>query len=481
MTKVLSISFQTSRVRKAMDLDITGGAYNLKAPVAVQECINLFPEVERQGAQSRRILRRYPGLKTFSNPSNGAIRGLRRVGGTLYAVAGTSLYSVDVFGTATSLGTIPGTAIVSMAHDGTSLVVVLGSTSQFTYNTSTSTFSTVTLPFSSSKVVYLDTYMVHLRTNSKQIFISASNSVTSYSALDIASKEGQPGNIVSMITSNRDLILFGEETTESWRNIGNPDFVFARQEGTFQERGALALKSPVEMDNDVYYIGDDRVVYRMQGYTPYRISHHAIEKWLSEQSKADVDDAFGMTITFQGHYWYILTLAKGTWVYDATVSAMTEQPEWFQLLSLGETNWRCDVSEDAYGKIFVGGGDGIIYELDPDTKNENGERQLKRRTTPYYHSERHPLSFSRLDLGFEEAVATSGIVDPQVFLEISDDWGRTWSSRRARSLGQLGQYKKKAVWRRNGSPRTATFRITVTDDVEVTFTGQWGEASVASG
>jgi len=463
-----------------MDLDICGGAYNLKAPVAVQECINLFPEIEKMGSQSRRVLRRYPGLSTFVDISNGPIRGLRRVGGVLYAVAGTGLFSITSAGVASaSLGTIPGTEIVSMAHDGTNLVVVLGTTAQYTYTGSV--FSTVTLPYESIKVLYLDTYMIHQRKDTNQIFISASESVTSYSALDIATKVGQPGNIITMITSNRDLILFGEETTETWRNIQNSDFTFGRQEGTFQERGALAVNSPIEMDNDVYYIGDDRVVYKMVGFTPTRISHHAIEKWLDEQSKVDIDAAFGATITHQGHYWYILTLANGTWVYDATVSGMTGDHEWFQLLSFQEKNWRVDVVEEAYGETYCGGGDGIIYKLDTAAVNENGEQQIKRRTTPYYHSERHRTSFNRLDLGFEEAVATSGVNDPQVYLEISNDWGRTWGNRRSRSLGQLGQYKKSAVWRRNGAPRNSTFRITVTDDVEVTFTGQWGDVAVGTG
>ena len=466
--------------QKAMDLDICSGSYNVKAPISVQECINLYPEVERQGSQSRRVLRRFPGLKSFVDIGNGAIRGMRRVDGVLYVVAGTGLFSVTIAGVASSsLGAIPGTAIVSMAHDGTNLVIVVGTTSQYSYNGST--FTTTTLPFISNRVLYLDTYMIHQRANTGQFFISASNSVTSYSALDFATKEGQPGDIVTIISSNRDLILFGEETTETWRNVGNTDFAFRRQEGTFQERGALALNSPIEMDNDVYYIGDDRSVYRLQGYTPIRISHHGIEKWLGEQSKSDIDLAFGMTITHEGHYWYILTLDKRTWVYDATVSAETGQPEWFQLLSLGETNWRVDVSERAYGKTYCGGGDGVIYELSTTTMNENGERQLKRRTTPYYHNERHRLSFNRLELGFEAAVATSSVADPQVSLEISRDWGNTWGNRRYRSLGQLGQYRKAAVWRRNGAPRTSVFKIEVTDDVEVTFTGQWAEAASGAG
>jgi hypothetical protein len=463
-----------------MDLDICGGAYNLKAPVSVQECINMFPEIEKSGSQSRRILRRFPGLKAFADPSAGGIRGMAYVGSTFYVVAGTDLVTVTAAGVVSaSLGTIPGTAVVSMAHDGTNVIVVVGTTTQYTYNGSA--FSTVTLPYASKRTLFLDTYFVHQRPDTNQFFISASGSATSYSALDIASKEGQPGNIVTMITSNRDLILFGTRTTETWRNTGNADFPFQRQEGTFQERGAHCVNCPVEMDNDVYYMGDDGVIYRMAGFHPQRISHHAIEKWMDEQSTTDKEAALGMTITHQGHYWYIISFAASTWVYDATVSGMSGEHEWFQLKSNDEKNWRVDVVERAFGKTLCGGADGVIYELDQDTVNENGEAQIKRRTTPIYHNERHPLSFNRLDLSFEEAVATSGVADPQVSLEISKDGGRTWSSQRFRSLGQLGQYEKKAIWRRNGVARTSIFRITVTDDVEVTFVGKWADVGVGSG
>jgi len=462
-----------------MDLNITGGAYNLEAPVSVQECINLFIEIEKEGSQARRILRRFPGLKLFVNIGNGRIRGMKTVNGVLYVVAGTSLYSVSIVGVATSLGTVPGSNLASMAHDGTNLVIVIGTTAQYTYDGST--FSTVTLPFASSRVLFLDTYMVHQRPDTNEFFVSAAQSVTSYSALDKALKSGQPDNIVTIITSNRDLILLGARTTETWRITPNADFPFLRQEGTFQERGALGLNAPVEMDNDVYYLGDDRVVYRMSGYTPRRISHHAIEKWLDEQSITDVDNAIGMTITHQGHYWYILSLANSTWVYDATVSALSGSDEWVQLLSLGQLNWRVEVTEEAYGRTYCGGPDGIIYQLDPDTLNENGERQLKRRTSPYYHNERHPLSFNRLDLAIKEGVATSGVANPEVFLEISKDWGRTWGNRRSRSMGETGNYNQKVIWRRNGASRTSVFRITVTDDVDVVIPGQWADVATGPG
>jgi len=464
-----------------MDLNICEGAYSVKAPIAVQECINLFPEVELEGAQSRLVLRRFPGLKTFIDFSGNSIRGMEKMGAVLFVVTGTSLYSTTSAGGSTLIGTIAGSNLVSMANDGTNLVIVNGTATGYVYNgSSLSTISDADF-VSSSKVVYLDTYFVHLRTDTNQIFISESGSATSYISTERASAEGAPDDLVSIIASNRDLILMQSDTTETWRNIGNPDFAFARQEGTYQQRGCTGINSPVAIDNDVYFLGGDGVVYRLIGYQSERISHHAIEKWISEQSKADRDAAIGMSITHQGHYMYVLSFNKGTWVFDATTSKRQEKPMWFQLKSAESENYRVDVVSEAYGKTLCGGGDGIVYELDPDTYTENGSMQLKRRTSPYYANERKPLSPSRIKLGFEQGVGNTTVIDPQVQFSISRDWGRTFGNTRNRSMGQAGQYKKNATWTRNGVTRGDVLRWDVTDAVDVTFTGAYAEFGAGTG
>ena len=463
------------------DLKIGGGAYSLEAPVSIQDCINLYPEVEYEGSQNRIILRRFPGRKSFSALGTSKVRGMKRMSGTLYAVQGTTLYSINSAGTKTSIGTIDGSGLVSMATDGTNLVIANGTATGYVYNSTT--LSTISdLDFQTADLVfYLDTYFVFHKTDTNQFFISNTGSATVYTATDFASKEGQPGDIITMMVSHRDLILLGEETTETWRNTGNTDFTFERQNGTFQERGAIGLHCIVEMDNSVYFLGDDKVVYKLVGYRPVRISHHAIEKWLSEQTKSTLDEVIGMSITYQGHYWYILSFATGTWVYDATTSALMERSEWFQLQSFDSLRWKVTATEKCYGKIFCGDEDGNITELDADTLTENGKRILKQRTTPYYHNDRKPISCHRLELGFKQGVANSSVTDPQVLCEISRDWGRTMGSRRARSMGKLGEYTQKAIWRRNGHARGFVFRWFVTDDVDFTITGGYGDFGSGSG
>lgn len=463
------------------DLGIAGGAYSMDAPIAVQECINLYPEMHMQEASSTAVLRRFPGLKLFSSINNGKIRGMATMGGTLYVVSGTSLYSVDNAGTATSIGTIAGTSLVSMAADRTNLVIANGTATGYVYDGSTLT-AIADVDFQSADIVlYLDTYFVFHSTATNQFFISAAGDPTSYTATDFASKEGKPDDIVAMIASHRDLILFGSESTETYRNTGNPDFPFQRQNGTFQERGAIGRLCPQEMDNTVFFLGDDRIVYRLDGYRPVRISHHAIEKWLDEQEKSVLDNIKTMTISHQGHYWYVMNFSTGTWVYDATTSGLMQKSQWFQLKSWQQDRWRVDVIAKAYGKTYCGDASGNVYELDDATLTENGQPMMKRRTTAYAHSEKRPISCSRLELGFEQGVASASVADPQVYLEISKDWGRTWSSRRVRSMGKVGEYNEHAVWRRNGVSRSYVFRWTVTDDVDVVFTSAYGVFNIGTG
>ena len=455
-----------------MDLKICGGAYSLGAPIAIQDCINLYPEVE---FNNRVILRRFPGLLAFCLSLGGPLRGLKEMNGTAYAVAGDILYSVSSGGVAAAIGTINGAARVSMATDCTNLVIVNGTTTGYIYNGTT--LSTLTDPdfLEADQVYYLDTYFIFHKTGTNIFFFCDAGAPTAFTATNIASKEGQPDKIVTMIVANRDLILLGGRTMETWRNTGEVDLAFTRMEGTFQERGAIGLHCPVLLDNSIYYLGNDRVVYTLVGYRPVRVSTHAIEKWLAEQTSSVLDGAIGMAVTFEGHYWYILSFATGTWVYDSTVSHMTEIAEWFQLQSWDVNNWRITHVETVYGKTLCGDAAGNLYELSRDTLTENGTRTLKQRTTPFYQDEKQRLTCNRLQLDFKEGVANTSVTDPSINLQISKDGGRTWGSRRTRSMGKLGEYLQKAIWRRNGPARNFVFRWFVTDDVEVTITGGYGE------
>jgi hypothetical protein len=56
--------------------------------------------------------------------------------------------------------------------------------------------------------------------------------------------------------------------------------------------------------------------------------------------------------------------------------------------------------------------------------------------------------------------------DPTVRMSFSDNGGRTFSSEFSRSLGKIGEYEHRSIWRRQGRiPVSRMIRLTITDPV----------------
>jgi hypothetical protein len=69
-----------------------------------------------------------------------------------------------------------------------------------------------------------------------------------------------------------------------------------------------------------------------------------------------------------------------------------------------------------------------------------------------------------------------GTAEPQAMLDWSDDGGHTWSNEHWVSMGAIGEYSNRAVWRRLGRSRERVYRVTVSDPVKVVILGAHLEA-----
>jgi hypothetical protein len=71
-----------------------------------------------------------------------------------------------------------------------------------------------------------------------------------------------------------------------------------------------------------------------------------------------------------------------------------------------------------------------------------------------------------IELTVESGVGNDSVTEPVITMERSRD-GKTWSDQRTRSIGKIGEYDKRAIWRRNGRvSRFEVFRFTLTDAVK---------------
>jgi hypothetical protein len=60
------------------------------------------------------------------------------------------------------------------------------------------------------------------------------------------------------------------------------------------------------------------------------------------------------------------------------------------------------------------------------------------------------------------------LIEPQVRMDRSRDGGRTFTDERWRSMGKIGEYYRRLIWRRNGRAHTTDmYRFTISDSVQV--------------
>ena len=80
------------------------------------------------------------------------------------------------------------------------------------------------------------------------------------------------------------------------------------------------------------------------------------------------------------------------------------------------------------------------------------------------------------DDGLTLAIDTPTVVgaNPQLMLRWSDDGGHTWSNERWTSMGRIGEYGHRTIWRRLGMTlklRDRVYEVSGTDPVKVAIVG----------
>lgn len=446
-------------------------------PLSAQQLVNLYPEKSPIDAKAPVVLYGTPGLKSFaSSVGDGPIRGAFDFNGVLCAVSGPDFFTVDSSGNATNRGTVGGTGRVPMDSNGAELAIVAGpgAGQTFIWNGTTLTaISDADFP-GASDVTFMDGYLIFTKPNTDQFFLSALNDGTSYDALDIATAEGDPDDLVGCVNDHRELWLFGKKTTEVWYNSGNASFPFERIGGAYMERGCQSRSSIVKEDNSVFWLGEDGIVYRAAAYVPQRVSTHAVEFAIGSYTKAQRESATAFSYTMEGHKFYCLSFANATWVYD--IASGMENPLWHNRTGYDATNnsflprWRADNGAVAYGKNLAGDyATGKIYELDMGTYQDDGSPVQRMAVSPPIHANGKRIFFNKMQIEIESGVGlTSGQgSDPQAMLEWSDDGGRTWSNEHWATMGKKGENNWRLIWRRLGWAYERCFRLTISDPVKV--------------
>jgi hypothetical protein len=496
-----------------MKTPILGSAYVARSVNAADNrMVNLFPEIVPEGGKEPAFLQRAPGLTRMTIAGDGPVRGMWQFGDYGYAVSGDTLYQIDSNWNAVAKGTVAGTGPVSMADNGTQLFIA-ANPQGYIYNVQTNVFQQITDPdFPGAVTVgYLDGYFIFNEPNTQKIWVTQLLDGTSVDPLEFASAEGNPDNVVAIFVDHREVWVYGTNSIEVWYDAGLLDFPLARIQGAYNELGCAAPYSIAKMDNQIYWLGKDArgqgMVYRAAGYMGQRISTHAIEWQMQEYP--DLSDAVGYTYQQDGHSFYVLNFptADTTWVFDVATGAWHERAS-FQN---GDFNRHRGNSQMFFNATNVVGDyqNGKIYKLDLEVYADDDQPQKWLRswralptgannlTRTIQHSMQLDcetgvgLDGQQFEVGLLQAENDDFLVteagdyiaidynvvqgsDPQVMLRFSDDGGHNWSNEHWKSMGRIGEYGKRTIWRRLGATmkiRDRVYEVSGTDPVRIYIMG----------
>ena len=456
--------------------------------ITAQERINCLvsPQTEMDRTAFALIWR--PGLSPFvsslgSNPSRGmwAVNSLSTP--VVFSVHGNTLYSIDNGGTPTAIGAIgTSTGDVSMVDNGTYLMLVDGAGGWYYDMTGGGTLTQVadgnfmTTPVT---VDYQDTFFIVTSNSSRQFQLSDNDDPTTWPALNIGFAGAGGGNLLAGRVSNNILQLMGSNFIEFRQNTGAADLPYKRIPGSAQQFGLKSTFSLDEFDNSLTGVFGNkqgsREIARMNGFSRKKLSDPDIDDLL--QTYSTVEDAVGYSVMSGGHPLYIVSFptADVTHVWDGLAQAWTRWEA-----TDGTRFWGAKAAILQNKTLISDRRNGNIYQMDLTVYDDDGEEIPLEITSKHLWQDDKYIQVDTLQIDMEQGVGTAvgQGSDPVIDLQVSKDGGNSFTSVGLRSIGKVGEYTTRVIWRSLGTARDWVFRLRMTDPVKRVITGASAEITV---
>jgi len=492
--------------------DLIGPTYQSQSLVAdCQLTCNWYVEfIESQRGKSAMALYPTPGTSLFATiPGGGPSRAKLEINGRCFEVSGPNFVELFANGTFTIIAQVTNDLLsASMAASPQQLLVAAGG-NLYVYQLQTQanraigtgvagTFVQVpnanfTLPSGAvgqvSMVEFIDGFFIVLLRNSQTIYLSTPLDATSWPALNLIVVSVFSDNVQSIVENQRRLWVLGRKRSTVYYDSGGPNIFDVDPSGTI-ENGAAALFGFCRADNSVFWLDQEErgggIVRRASGYTPVRVSNHAVETALQGYVRAGgtISDCFSYSYEEDGHTFVIFQFptAQKTWAYDVATNMWHERAYWNVSTGLFSAHKSANHAF-AFGKHLVGDpGSGNIYQMSIPVASGSGwnfvtdaSNPIKRvRRSAHVGLEFKRVFYSELHVDVETGLGPQPPLldgagnprDPQLMLRFSRDYSKTWSNEYALACGQAGQYRKRVRRSRMGSSKTGmVFELSATDPI----------------
>jgi hypothetical protein len=333
------------------------------------------------------------------------------------------------------------------------------------------------------RVAFIDGWWIFNQPGSQTFYTPTSTYSLKFSGSSFALIDGATDNLVTLYENKEELWLVGEKHTEIWYDAGGTYFPFQRLVSTMLQVGCCAKHSIArfagEDDGLAWLARSERgqnVVVRTRGFGVEVISPPPINDAIASYTK--VDDAFAYTYQEDGHEFYVLTFPSAvtplglgaTWVFDGMTGLWHERLS-FEPYSGKWNRHRSNCFVNFQNQRLVGDyQNGSIYQMTRSAYTDAGWPLVAWRRTPHVWDggARERVFMASLQIEFSPGVGnqTGMGTDPQAVLTQSKDGGTTWGQEIRRSIGRVGHYIARTIWRRLGVTRDSVFDVKVYDPVK---------------
>jgi hypothetical protein len=425
---------------------LVGPDYTSQSPVAdVQKTENLYVEAIESGqGKSQYALYPTPGLTIFCTLPAGNCRpnGTLAINGRVFQVAGNTLYELFIGQTYIARGTVRTdgkpvsmAAAQPIAGSGTPQLAVVSAGGLYVMNLLTNQLATVTLGIQGTpfQIVYADGFYFLLNTNGEWQ-VSQGYDATNWQGIEVEASSSYPDQTVAIGSVHRQFYTFSSLKGTTYYDAGDEPIPYDEVAGGDFEQGCAAPWSVLPLDNTIFFLGANKegaaIVWRLNGYTPIRISNHAIE--YAMQGYSTVTDAVAYGYQDQGHTFYVLYFpsANVTWVYDCATQMWHRRSFWNAQTGTRTAHRSCSHAY-CFGMHLVGDwASGNVYQMSISQTMDFGNVIKRVRRAPHIANENEWMFYQQLQIDVETGLTPSQLLPgqaPPTFYTLADSSSNLWN------------------------------------------------------
>ena len=406
-------------------------------------------------------------IRAIYNTSNG--RGV-------FAVSGNKVFKIIKGGSFFLIGEIETTdTFIQIADNGNQLIIVdslNGYIIDISEAVETQTITKITdedFPEQPTGVIFNTGRFLVTSVTTGRFYGSDIYDGFTWDGLNFATAETYPDNIVGIVNGNfGTFYLMGPQTTEIWYNTGGADFPYALMSGGVLNYGcSLSPDSIIRLGDEIIFLGNSqaegKAFYSISGQQVRNITNPEMYEVIRKLRFPDFHKALGYNDNGVPIYQVTFDENGKTYFYDGRIGM------WGERLSRGLKGHIYELGAYAYGdQYFTSSQDGTIFKLNSlitkDGKYFQDLEFIGRHTS--IGEERFVVDAIQFKMEVGQGKINDYNEAPIAVLSYSKDGGWTWTPEIFGSMGKIGDYLIRLIWRRLGTCRDIVFKLKITDRVE---------------